>query len=112
MIDDLTTDDFDKYVTPAKPRRQKEYRTDRNNNPIAAAVTTGGRNQFTDALDAAEIPWEHGDRFPNNPKLSTIRVKGDPYEAARAILGNSNALKWYRSTTGKQILAKIGRAHV
>jgi len=108
MIDDLTKDDFDKYVTPAKTRKQREFRTDRNNNPIAAAVTTGGRNQFTDALDQAEIPWEHGDPFPNNPKLSTIRIKGDPIEGARAILSNSNALKWYRGTTGKTILPKYG----
>lgn len=108
MIDDTKVDDFDKYITPARPKRQREYRTDRNNNPIAAAVTTGGRNQFTDALDQAEIPWEHGDQFPNDPKLSTIRIKGDPIEGARAILSNSNALKWYRSTTGKQILPKYG----
>lgn len=108
MIDDTTVDDFDKYVTPARPKRQREFRTDRNNNPIAAAVTTGGRNQFTDALDQAEIPWEHGDPFPNNPKLSTIKIKGDPIEGARAILSNSNALKWYRSTTGKDILPKYG----
>jgi hypothetical protein len=108
MIDDPTTDDFDKYVTPATPKPQREFRTDRNNNPIAAAVTTGGRNQFTDALDQAEIPWEHGDQFPGNPKLSTIKIKGDPIEGARAILSNSNALKWYRNTTGKTILPKYG----
>lgn len=99
-------DDFDSFVTPAKPKQQREFRTDRNNNPIAAAVTTGGRNQFTDALDKAEIPWEHGDQFPGNPKLSTIKIKGDPFEGARAILSNSNALKWYRSSTGKTILPK------
>src|SRR5258708_1034659 len=104
-------DDFDSFVTPAQPAkrvRSRDFRTDRNNNPIAAAVTTGGKNQFTNALDQAGIPWEHGDTFPNNPKLSTIKIKGDPYEGARAILSNSNALKWNRNTTGKAILPKYG----
>ncbi len=95
-------------TAPVVPQRSRGMRTDRNNNPIAASVTTGGNNQFTNALDQASIPWSYGDQFPDNPKLSTIKIHGDPVEGARAILSQSNAVKWYRGSTGKSILPKYG----
>lgn len=103
-------DDFDSYVTPAQPQTTGGARTDRHNNPIAVAVGSGGKNQFTQALDEVGIPWEHGDAFPTNEggaSMRTIRIKGDPFEASRAILSRTNAVQgWYGHTTGKAILAK------
>lgn len=103
-------DDFDSYVTPAQPQSTGGARTDRHNNPIAVAVGSGGKNQFTQALDEVGIPWEHGDAFPTNEggaSMRTIRIKGDPFEASRAILSRTNAVQgWYGHTTGKAILAK------
>lgn len=72
------------------------WRTDRHNNPIAFAVKAGGTNEFTDALDAAGIPWEHGDPFANNPGMVTVKVIGNPVEASRVVLSDTNALQnWY-----------------
>jgi len=85
------------------------YRTDRNNNPIAAAVSAGGKNQFTNALDKARIKWTYGDSFPDNPKMKTIKIQGNAVEGARAILSGSNAIQgWYIKSTGKSVLAKYG----
>lgn len=86
------------------------WRTDRHNNPIAFAVKAGGSNEFTDALDSAGIAWEHGDAFPNNPSMVTVKVLGDPVEGARAVLENSKALQnWYLGPRPYQKeLAKFG----
>lgn len=110
---DNKDDDFDKFVTPAAPHRPRaQPRTDRHNNPIAVAVGSGGKNQFTKALDDAEIDWEPGDPFPSNEggaSMRTIRIKGDGFEGARAILSNTNAIQsWYSKSTGKNILPKYG----
>lgn len=84
-------------------------RTDRHNNPIAVAVTAGGTNQFTKALDDAGIDWGYGDKFPDNPSMVTIKINGDAFEASRAVLGNTNAIQgWYLNHTGKQILSQYG----
>jgi hypothetical protein len=86
------------------------WRTDNNNNPIAAAISTNSSgNEYTKALDAAGIPWEKGDPFSDNPGMSTIKILGDPIEGARAILSNSNAIQnWYVDHTGKSILGQMG----
>lgn len=105
---DTPDDDFDSFVTPAT--RGADARTDRHNNPIAVAVGSGGTNQYTKALDDVGIKWEPGDPFPSNEggaSMRTIRIKGDPYEASRAILANTNAIEgWYSKKTGKDILPK------
>jgi hypothetical protein len=75
-------------------------RTDRNNNPIAAAVKAGSTNAYTNALSAAGIPWTYGDAFPSNPSIVTIKILGDPVAGARAILSLSPAIQnWYISHT-------------
>jgi hypothetical protein len=80
-----------------------EMRTDRNNNLIAAAVSSGSKNQFTQALDQAGIKWSYGDPFGDNPSMSTIKIEGDAMEAARAILSSTNAIQnWYINHTGKK----------
>lgn len=86
------------------------FRTDRNNNPIAAAIATNSTgNEYTAALDAAGIKWEKGDAFSDNPDMSTIKIDGDPLEASRAILSNSDAIqKWYINHTGADILSQYG----
>jgi len=79
-------------------------RTDRHNNPIAAAVTAGGTNAFTHALEAAGISWSYGDAFPNDPNMRTIRIDNpdEAMDAAHAILANTGAIqKWYVNHTGK-----------
>lgn len=84
-------------------------RTDRHNNLIAAAVTKGQTNEFTNALDKKGIAWSYGDPFPDNPNMVTIRVEGDPIEASRAILSDSKSIQnWYINHTGKEILNKYG----
>lgn len=86
-----TSKGFAKTGAPAKG-----WRTDRHNNPIAFAVKAGGTNEFTDALDASGIAWEHGDAFPESDSMVTVRVLGDPVEASRVVLANSKALQnWY-----------------
>ncbi|MBI4137441.1 hypothetical protein HY469_05255, partial [Candidatus Roizmanbacteria bacterium] len=83
-------------------------RTDRHNNPIAAAVKAGKTNEFTKALEDAGIGWTYGDPFPNNPSMVTIAIQGDPIEGARVILANTGAIQnWYINHTGKSILAKF-----
>lgn len=86
-------------------------RTDRHNNLIAFAVTSGGTNEFTKALDTAGIEWEYGDPFPNNPNMVTVSIK-DPnkaIDAAKTVLANTGAIKnWYYNHTGKSILPKLG----
>lgn len=85
------------------------FRTDRHNNPIAAAVTLGGKNQFTNALDAAGIEWTYGDKFPDNPNMVTIKVLGDPIESARTILSNTNSIQgWYLNASSGAILRQMG----
>lgn len=85
------------------------WRTDRNNNPIAAAVTLGGKNQFTNALDKAGIEWTYGDGFPDNPNMRTIKILGNGIEAARAILANTNSIQgWYAKASSGQILRETG----
>lgn len=81
-----------------------------NNNLIAAAMATGsGGNEFTKALDNAGISWEQGNAFSDNPGMSTIKITGDPMEAARAILSDSKAIQnWYVNHTGKDILPQYG----
>ncbi len=97
------------YAGPLNPQTNAPWRTDANNNPIAAAVTTGGTNQFTKALDTAGVPWTYGSTFPNDPKMSTIKILGDPVEGARAILAGSNAIQgWYATSTGSSILKQYG----
>lgn len=97
------------YNTATNPQTGQPWRTDANNNPIAAAVTTGGTNQFTKALDQAGIKWTYGNQFPNDPNMSTIKVLGNPVEGARAILANSNALQgWYSGHTGAQVMNQYG----
>lgn len=82
-------------------------RTDRNNNPIAVAMTSTFGNQFTKALDTAGIPWEPGDKFPGFSIMRTIRILGDPIEGARAILAGSTCIQdWYINHTGKTVLPK------
>lgn len=89
------------------PATGQEWRTDRNNNPIAAAVTQGGSNQFTKALDSAGIKWSYGDTFGNN--MSTIKIDGNGQEASRAILAGTNALQgWYASHTGASVMKQYG----
>lgn len=84
-------------------------RTDRHNNPIAVAVSTGGKNEFTDALDKSGIKWSYGDKFPDNPDMQTIKIEGDPVEASRVILSDTGAIQnWYLNHTGKDILAEYG----
>jgi hypothetical protein len=84
-------------------------RTDRNNNPIAAATRTGTPNAFTKALDSAGIPWDYGDVFPRNASMVTIKILGNPVEGARAILSRTGALSsWYRNHTGAAVMAKYG----
>jgi hypothetical protein len=84
-------------------------RTDRNNNPIAAAVRAGSTNAYTNALSAAGIPWTYGDAFPGDPSMVTIKVLGDPVAGARAILSGSNAIQgWYINHTGASILGQYG----
>lgn len=84
-------------------------RTDRNNNPIAAALAGGRPNQFTKALDDAGIPWAVGDPFPGDSSMSSIKILGDPIEGARAILAGSNAIQtWYINHTGKNVLPRFG----
>jgi hypothetical protein len=87
-------------------------RTDRNNNPIAAAVPAGAKNAYTKALDAAGVPWTYGDGFPGDPSIVTIKILGDPVEGARAILAGSHALQdWYVNHTGAAVMAKYGVAN-
>ncbi len=82
------------------------YRTDRNNNLIAAAMYGDKPNGHTDALDRAGIKWSIGDPFPSG-KMSTIRIEGDPLEGARAILAFSKSIQdWYINHTGKKILTQ------
>lgn len=84
-------------------------RTDRNNNPIAAAVRAGGTNSFTKALNAAGIPWTYGDAFPGDPSMVTIKILGDPVEGARAILANTSAYQdWYINHTGMWASTQFG----
>lgn len=84
-------------------------RTDRNNNPIAAAVRAGSKNAFTKALDAAGVAWTYGDAFPGDASMVTIKVLGDPMAGARAILSGSTALQdWYVNHTGAAVPAKYG----
>jgi len=86
-------------------------RTDRHNNPIAVAVGKNGKNQFTSALDSKGIKWSYGDPFPNNPNMVTIKID-DPsksFDAARAILGGTNAIDgWYAKHTGQKGAATYG----
>ena len=86
------------------------WRTDRHNNPIAFAVKANGTNEFTKALDNANIGWEYGDPFPENANMVTVKVLGDPVEGARAVLANSNALQnWYLGPRPyKKELSKFG----
>jgi len=87
------------------------FRTDRSNNPIAAAVATGGTNDYTKALDAAGIKWSYGDKFADNPNMQTIKIDNskDAVEASRAILSNSSSIQdWYANHTGKSILTQLG----
>ena len=84
------------------------WRTDRHNNPIAFAVTAGGTNSFTDALDRNGIAWEHGDPFPGNKSMVTVKVLGNPIEASRVVLAETNALSnWYASQS-KESKYKLG----
>lgn len=85
------------------------WRTDRNNNPIAAAVKVGGQNQFTKALDAAGIQWNYGSKFEDDPSMCTIKIDGDPIEAARVILANTNAIQgWYYNASSGKGLRETG----
>lgn len=104
-------DEYDELLNSFTPRSsRRSFRTDRNNNPIAAAVGSNGRNQFTQALDDAGIAWEPGDIFPQNEggaSMRTIRIKGDAFEGARAILSRTNAIQgWYAKSTGRNVLPK------
>jgi len=87
-----------------------QYRTDRNNNPIAAAMKTGSKgNEFTQALDKAGIKWTQGDAFKDNPSMSSIKILGNAVEGARAILANSGSIQnWYINHTGKTVLPQYG----
>jgi hypothetical protein len=88
---------------------EKPMRTDRANNPIAAAMFRNDPNEFTKALDKAGIPWEVGEKFPGDSQMHTIKILGDGIEGARAILIHSHALQnWYLNHTGKKILAQYG----
>lgn len=87
------------------------FRTDRSNNPIAAAVATGGTNEYTKALDAADIKWSYGDKFADDPNMQTIKIDNskDAVEASRAILSNSTSIQnWYINHSGKSILSQLG----
>jgi len=82
------------------------FRTDRNNNLIAAAMYGDKPNGHTDALDRAGIKWSIGDPFPSG-NMNTIRIEGDPLEGARAILTFSKSIQdWYINHTGKKILTQ------
>jgi len=114
---DTTIEGYDKQIqdtginlTFKDNASQSGFRTDRNNNPIAASMSTNSSgNQYTKALDAAGIPWVKGDTFPGDSSMSTIRIIGDPNEAARAILSNSTSIQdWYLNHTGKDVLAQYG----
>jgi len=81
-----------------------QFRTDRNNNPIAAAMKEP--NAFTAALDQAGIAWTRGDPFGDG--MFTIRILGDGWEGARAILSYSTTLQdWYINHTGKEIMNQL-----
>lgn len=96
------------YGGALNPSTGQPWRTDANNNPIAAAVTPGGSNQFTQALDKAGIGWTYGSTFSNG-SMATIKILGDPVEGARAILANSNALQgWYANHTGAAVMKQYG----
>lgn len=81
-----------------------KFRTDRNNNLIAAAMYGDKPNGHTAALDFAGIKWSIGDPFPSG-KMNTIRIEGDAFEGARAILSYSKSIQnWYINHTGAKVL--------
>lgn len=102
-----TSKGFAKTGAPAQG-----WRTDRHNNPIAFAVKAGGTNEFTDALDAAGIAWEHGDPFPESASMVTVRVLGDPVEASRVVLANSKALQNWYLQPGRPYAASLKRFNI
>lgn len=107
-LDDTGTDlPVAEFANPRLSPGGIGWRTDRHNNPIAFAVSQGGRNQFTNALDAVGIKWDYGDPFRDNSRMVTVRINGDPIEASRVVLANTNAIQnWYLNHTGKHILPK------
>lgn len=93
-----STDTTKGFATTGGPAQG--WRTDRHNNPLAFAMTKGQPNQFTKALDAAGIAWEEGDAFSEGSSMVTVKVLGDPVEASRVVLANTNALQgWYLTKT-------------
>lgn len=97
------------YGGAVNPQTNQPWRTDTNNNPIAAAVKVGGTNQFTKALDNAGVQWTYGTTFKDDPTMASIKILGNPVEGARAILSGSNALQgWYGTSTGSSIMQQLG----
>lgn len=114
-IDYLMDDEWNFYPVPDTSTTQWSaidgLRTDRHNNPIAVAVSTWWSNNFTKALDAAWISWSHGDVFPDNPNMQTIKFN-DPAqwrEASRVLLWETNALtgRYAKNTSYASWLRKL-----
>ncbi len=91
------------------PTGDTSARTDRNNNPIAAAVPVGGTNYLTKSLDNAGIKWSYDPQTFSNGTMTTIKIDGDPIEASRTMLANTPTIQdWYKNHTGSSVLSKYG----